>query len=155
MAKKIPNHPEHPLPSPSSGRGGDAETDVLYPDDQLVIDGQSVTLHEYTFAEGLKATAIARPLLARLTVLVNDQDEINIKINDLLTISQDYPDEWIGLLALATGLEVETIAHLSDADGSLLSARAWQVLLPFFGRRLAVERVLDNIGPASPTSLPH
>lgn len=117
------------------------ELGTVLPDATVHVGGRSVTVHELRFAQSLRATPVARPIIESLRALMDRHGE-DIPAGDLVALLTDHPDAWLDLLALATGESAEWIAGLSDADGLALQMALWEVNQRFFVQRLVLGGVM-------------
>ena len=122
------------------------ELEVLFPDREVTVrdpdSGAAVTLtvREYRFREGLEVTALARPLIAALAVLVPDRAEDEGP--DALAIESALAAHaalWLELAARACGRDAVWLARLSDTDGRAISEAMWAANGGFFLRRVAAQ----------------
>ena len=126
--------------------GAGDELAVLFPDRDVTVHdpdtGERITLtiREYRFHEGLEATAIARPLIAALAVLV--PGAADAEGPDALAVESALAAHaalWLELVARACGRDAAWLARLSDADGHALSEAMWAANGGFFLRRVAAQ----------------
>jgi hypothetical protein len=120
-----------------------AESDILFPDKTLPIGGEEIIVHEFKYLEGLKAAAIAQPLLSALLALI--QDEAKMGLPELDRVIGAHADVWMQLLAMSTGKTTEWVSDLDDADGTLLSMTFWEINGPFLLRRVAFAKQFGTI----------
>lgn len=117
----------------------DDDSQVLHPDASMTIDGREVEVREFRYKDGLRAAAIARPIISGLRGLISEikgRDEIDLSA--LEEIMGEHPDAWVELIALSTGQDADWIAGLPDREGLNLSILFWEVNAPFFTRRLVL-----------------
>ncbi|MYI73969.1 MAG: hypothetical protein F4057_01110 [Acidobacteria bacterium] len=135
------------------------ELDVLFPAELEVTvrdpdDGAAVvlTLREFRLLDGLHAQAEARGLIAALGALGADED---METEALAAVLAEHADEWLALLARATGRDAAWLARLADFDGHALSNALWDTNHPFFLSRMleAVQRRRARSALASAASL--
>lgn len=125
--------------------GGDApasELEILVPDHTLTLsDGESVTVHEYSFMEGLRVDALAGGLIKPLQdlFLASRDDGVGLRLQDLAAVFGAEPMLMAELLAMACDREPEWVQALPDQDGQLLMLAWWNVNQGFFVRRLVTE----------------
>ncbi len=119
------------------------EADIIFPDKTLTIGGEETAVHEFKYLEGLKAAAIAQPLLADLLALI--QDENTMGLAELDRVIGKNASIWTQLLAMSASKPAEWIAELNDADGTLLSMTFWEINGPFLLRRLAFAKQFGTI----------
>lgn len=109
-------------------------------DETITLQGEVVTIHELTYVEAVKATALARPILDQLKGFIEGGQ---LETGNLEIILAEHADNWMELLALATGREIEWIAQLSDTDGLCLMMAFWRVNGNLFIRRLMLGDALQ------------
>lgn len=110
------------------------DPEILFPDETLPIAGERVTVREFRFAEGLRAIALARPILAALREIPEGDDNPEL-VDQVLA---DHLDAWLALIAMSTDKDVEWVKGLPDADGQSLAMAFWRVNGAFFMRRLVL-----------------
>lgn len=137
---------------------GDAA--ILFPEREVMHGEQRITVREFSFAESLRATAIAGDILTELAQLFTAPDADDRGYEDMAGIFARHESKYLALVALATDLSAEQIAELPGAVGDQLSLTFWIVNKGFFTRRLAL-RVMHRRAPAaaetsdSASSSPH
>lgn len=119
------------------------ESAILFPDKTLTIGSEEIVTHEFKYLEGLKAAAIAQPLLAALSALIRDMSEMGLP--ELDRVIGDNAEVWTQLLAMSVGKPVEWVAELNDVDGTLLSMTFWEINGPFLLRRVAFAKQFGTI----------
>lgn len=119
------------------------EADILFPDRSITINGEAVTVKEFSYLEGLKAAAIAQPLLADLLLLIQSEDALGL--TELDRIIGQNADAWTELLGLSIGQTADWVAGLSDKDGTRLSMMFWEINGPFLVRRVAFAKQFGQI----------
>ena len=113
---------------------------VLFPDVELEVrdpdTGEDVllTVREFRLLDGLKAQGEARNLIAELRALVVAGAEPSTEA--LMAAMAEHADEWLALLARATGRDVAWISRLPDVDGHALGQALWEANHPFFVSRM-------------------
>lgn len=121
---------------------------ILFPDETLTLAGEEVMVREFRYAEGLRAAALARPLLAGLRALIEAQGDIEPEALDGLI--GEHQAVWVDLLAMSAGRDAEWVGGLTDRDGLALSMAFWRANGPFFTRRLVVAAALaEGLGGLS------
>jgi len=108
---------------------------ILFPERELVLRGETVTVREFSFEESLRAGAIAQPILAELGQLI-ETTGTESTYPDLEELFARHARAYIELIALATGKPVEWIATLPGKEGDQLAMAFWVVNSGFFTRRL-------------------
>lgn len=135
----------------------ESELQTLLPEATVTIDGGKVTLHEYTFTEGLQVDRIAQPLIDGLQHLFLDGDAEDLAISELSAVFGEHPQIMVQMLAISTGQPEEWVAGLDDNSGQVLLMAWWTVNRHFFVRRLvkelakrqAVERAESSTGESA------
>jgi hypothetical protein len=115
------------------------DPELLFDEHTLLIEGERIVVREYRYLEGLRAGAIARPILAGMRELVqsmDDPDELEPEAIDALI--GDHYTVWLELIALCIGRPVEWLAGLPDSAGQRISMAFWGANAGFFTRRLVV-----------------
>ena len=110
------------------------EAKILFPDAELEINGEKITVREFGFIEASKLQRTAEPIIEALARLGMDAD--NVKTEDFANAVADNIEAFTILIAKACDKPVEWVEGLSDQDGNLLSAAFWEVNSGFFVRRL-------------------
>jgi len=130
--------------------------EVLFPDVSITLRGESVTVREYSFVEGLQAASLARGLLRDLGDLFLDADQSEPDLGDIEAVMGAHAGVVVELIALATDRPAEWVGALPDADGQRLLLTWWAVHRDFFGRRLAARAVSRRrtTGDATAASAP-
>ncbi|MCY4123516.1 MAG: hypothetical protein OXG72_21620, partial [Acidobacteria bacterium] len=102
---------------------------ILFPDVDVEVtdpdtgEPAALAVREFRLLDGLRAQAEARGLIAALAeAAVAEDDQPNLL--DLMI--GECADEWLALLARATGRDAEWLARLSDADGQALANAMWE-----------------------------
>jgi hypothetical protein len=115
------------------------ELDIIFPDDDITINGKLVVVREFGFMEGLKLQVRAKPFLDALAAALGDNNDLTL---DLLgELFSEYDDLVSHMMSLSTGLTVAEIAKLSDTQGQELLMKFWQVNQRFFVNRLLTRKV--------------
>jgi hypothetical protein len=109
------------------------EAEILFPDREVTIGGEVITVREFGYAETVRLSARHAALLTRIA---DEYEATGGKVMDLRLIAYDHPESWLELLAQASGRPAEWIEGLSRADGDALAGALWAANLDFFCRRL-------------------
>lgn len=120
----------------------DNELEVLIPDQTLTLStGEQVTVHEYSFMEGLRVDALAGGLIKSLQdlFLASREKAQDFRLHDLAAIFGAEPQIMSELMAMACDRGADWVKALSDQDGQLLILAWWNVNRSFFVRRLVTE----------------
>lgn len=128
----------------------DDDSQVLYPDATITIDGRDIEVREFRYEEGLRAAAIARPIITAMRDMLPENDS-EIDLTALEQIMGDNAQAWMELIALSTGQDVDWLRSLSDRDGLNLSILFWEVNAPFFTRRLVLAAASEQEASRSPS----
>ncbi len=131
------------------------DLEILHPERELEINGETVTVREFGFVEGARLGALAKPVIDELADLMNDP-EGDIDLGALGEIMARHSDAMVQLMARAVDREPAWVESLSDADGQRLLLTFWQVNSDFFMRRLVMQAVSrQSLMPDSAASTPH
>ena len=127
MANKI-------APPPAKRAGADEGADdalVLLGKTVAIVDGQEVTVREYSFIETLQLRPLYAPLLADLRDVMQQELPTIEVIQDILA---SHAEETVQLMAISAGVEAEWISALNPREGVHLQETWWSVNGPFFMR---------------------
>lgn len=109
--------------------------DFLYPEQTLSIEGERITVREFTFIEGLRAGHIASSLLADLAALFESGGARPSRMA-LAVIFARHEETFLYLLSMVTGKDTDWLRELSDGDEQRLFTAFWMVNQAFFSHRL-------------------
>jgi hypothetical protein len=129
------------------------ELEVLAPDRTLDINGETITVREFRFLEGLRAATHARPILKDMTEIFAQGEGQEPALEELEDIFSRHADAFLALMSLSIGKPVEWFAGLSDMEGRLLLLAFWEVNSRFFMSRLvlgAITRLATQKPQAAP-----
>jgi hypothetical protein len=117
------------------------ELETLIPEQEIEIAGLTITLHEYTFMEGMQVDAVAAPVIDGLSGIFLDRPpgEDHFPLSALAAVFGEHQEILVKMLAIASGMTKAWVRSLSDADGQLLLMTWWTVNKYFFVRRLVQE----------------
>lgn len=141
----MPRHPQQP---DAPGKAAE-EAGVLFPDVDVEVrdpdtgEALTLTVREFRLLDGLKAQGEAAGLIAALRTLVEDAQAPSME--GVMAVQAAHADEWLALLARATGREAAWLERLPDVDGHALGDALWEANLPFF-----VSRLLAGVSPPTP-----
>lgn len=124
------------------------ELDILFPNRQLLVGGEEVTVREFTYLEALRLGAKALPLLIAMEEAGRDTPDL-LLLDRLLP---QYVDIWFDLLAVATGRDTDWLKALGNRDGERLMLTFWAVNQDFFVRRIALLRLVAGSAAAEAAS---
>ena len=140
MARIKRQAPEATAPAGGGFTPAENEAEILMPERDIVLGGESVTVREYTFAEQMKHGELLtrlvdalRPVLPRFAT-----SQGSGLISELLDALAAHADEVLAAIALSTDRSVEWVGALSGEDGEALALTWWQVNQGFFVRRLVL-----------------
>jgi len=108
---------------------------VLFPDREIEIAGEKLTVREFRYREGLEMLAQARPFVTDLRALLTGPEE-NLDAEAFDALIANHLDTWLMLVARSCGRDAAWVARLPDKDGMTLQNTFWEVNAPFFMRRL-------------------
>ena len=118
------------------------DLETLFPDADLILNGEPVTVREYRFLDGLKVAAMAQSLMAGLADLFLEETAPEaFDFAALEAVFGSMPGLLVELLSISTGKPQAWIETLSDDDGHTLMMTWWRVNSGFFVRRLAAPLV--------------
>lgn len=121
---------KHSEPGNKAAREGG----ILFPDADLDIGGETVTVKEFTFAQTLKLERIAKPIIDDLAKFGDQWEGLNY--TDVAMVFADHDEAFMTMMALSIGKPVEWIANLGGNDGNALAMTFWSVNSSFFVQRL-------------------
>lgn len=135
------------------------EGEILHPERELMLNNELVVVNEFSFLQGMKADALAQPLIADMSALFRDDDERSADPSyaNLTAMFDKHAEIVMQLLSLATGKNIEWIEQLGDTEGQSLLMTFWSVNSHFFINRLLImgtERSMA-VTPASVASTAH
>ncbi len=108
------------------------ELEILHPERQLKLAGRDITVHEYSFVEGLRLRALAKPFTDGLYNLLSGNQVPDFDaIQDLLG---EHVDVVLDLVCESARLDRDFIDSLDPAEGELLLMAWWACCGPFFLR---------------------
>jgi hypothetical protein len=111
------------------------DLEVLFPDREIEIAGEPLTVREFRYREGLEMLAQARPFVAALRALLTGPEE-DLAPEAFDALLADHLDAWLLMVARSCGRDVAWVARLPDKDAMTLQNAFWEVNAPFFMRRL-------------------
>lgn len=115
--------------------------DILLPDKTLEIDGERITVREYSFLQGLDIADFAWPLIDELRLLFIDlQPGEELPLSALAATFGRHREIFVRLLSLSTDKPEAWVTALGDENGQRLYLTWWTVNAHFFVRRLVQER---------------
>lgn len=137
---------------------------ILLPEQELMLAGVKVVVHEYTLAEQLKHRATLKVLSQGFKDALNAAPNADVSLDMLYDFLGDNTETVLAAVSIACHQPVEWVAALTGDDSEALLMTWWGVNAPFFTRdalkgdmeRLVKERLaLQLNGRASlPASSP-
>jgi len=128
---------------------------VLHPEIDLDIGGETVTVREFSFIQGVKLSALVAPIVSDLSAVLASEDE-DIDLGVLGELMGNHTETMIKLMAQSVRRKPEWVAALPDGDGQRLFMAFWEVNSDFFMRRLVMTLVSHQPQPSpSAPSTPH
>ncbi|MNZ69191.1 hypothetical protein D3C78_874830 [compost metagenome] len=120
------------------------ELEILFPDREILVAGQTVTVRELRFAEQLKHHHLLAPLSAALEASEPTElaglDSVN-RIYDLLAA---HEEPVVALVAISVGRDEAWVRALPAADGENLLLTWWGVNSGFFIRRVWRPKLVEQ-----------
>jgi hypothetical protein len=123
-----------------AGAGSD-DLQVLHPNQVVVIGGQSITVREYGFVEGLQLRPKIQPLLDDLYVLIKGGP---IDMEDVIVLLGNHHVLTTELVAIAADVDQAFLAGLGQRDGYKLLMAWWAANGPFYLAALMERREFDR-----------
>lgn len=128
--------------TPAANDSGD-DLAILYPDRTATIAGVPVTMHEYTFVEGMRLGAHVAPIVAGIAASAAAGTIANVDaLNAVFAANAEHVR---ALVAASSGQPVEWLDALNDVDGQALQLLWWTVNAPFFGRRVVQHLLAQDV----------
>lgn len=122
-------HPKKKVAAPP-----DDDLDILHPDREIRVGGDTVTVREYRFVEGLRLRSAAAPLVDALVELMQQ----HANLDQIYALLAEHEALLLDLIALSIDKPVEFVEGLGGPEGELLMDTWWVVNASFFTR--AVQR---------------
>jgi hypothetical protein len=110
------------------------EAEILFPDADIVIGGETITVREFGFIEAMKVEPIAWPIIEALADIGTDWESVDFR--QVMVVFADNTEAFVQLIAASTGKSREWVTKLNDRDGSAIANTFWRVNQGFFVRRL-------------------
>ncbi|MCL2344956.1 MAG: hypothetical protein FWC58_03770 [Desulfobulbus sp.] len=121
------------------------DLDILHPDAEMVVGGETIMVRALTFGQQLRLGRELRGLTDAIKA-AHDEDRGVIGFMDAFS---ENGEGILKLLEAATGKPGDWIESLDDKQGEDLLALFWSVNQDFFVRRLAVYPALEKAARAS------
>lgn len=123
--------------------------ELIAPDSSITIGDEKIEVRAFRFLEGLRATAIARPLIDDMRKLFQGEDDI--APNALLDLFGKHAEIWVQLVAISTRREVDWVKALGDIEGTTLLMTFWGINKSFFTTRLILGAAVNEAAELSRT----
>lgn len=114
--------------------GKPSEEQILFPNAELEIGGDQVTVREFGFMESLKLEPLATPIIDALAGIAQDWESVTEK--EVLYVIAEHDLAYAKLIAASIDRPLEFVQGLDDADGMAVASTFWRVNQGFFVRRL-------------------
>lgn len=131
-----------------------SDLDILYPDRELKLSGETITVRELAFAQTLRMEASMAPLIQAFIDLPTEGDGERVTAQ-LWALFGEHAHAWIGFMAAACGKSRDWVEQLSDADGRTLSMTVWSVNAAFFTRRVISGMIARRSATSAPSVMPN
>ncbi len=115
------------------------EAEILFPEMSVVINDEPVVVKEFSFIQGMKVNAMAKPFIKGLSVFFSDGEDVDFSA--MSVVFDSHVSTLIELMAISTGKPVEWFETLSDTDGQSLLMAFWSVNRNFFINRLLLMKM--------------
>jgi len=120
------------------------EAEIIMPDQDLIINGETVTVKEFRFREGMMAENIGVGIINAIAALVKDKGD-DFSLSDISGIFSDHWPAFIQLLSMSTGKDQVWLEDQDDNTGMTLMNTFWTVNSGFFMRRLISAVMMSRI----------
>lgn len=129
------------------------DLDVLAPDRQIVVGGETLTVRELRFGEQLAHHATLAALADALRPAVESPGADGLTV--ILDALARHADGIMPIVALSCGKSTEWVSALSGEEGEALLAAFWTANRGFFMRRLLRAAIMQQaFAAAGRTSSP-
>ncbi|MGU9776193.1 DUF6631 family protein [Salmonella enterica] len=122
---------------------------VLFPSCDLLVAGQSVTVHEYTLSDQLKHRQPLKILSDAFAGLLDGLPaDAEIPLDSLLDVFAEHEAAVVHAVAVSCGQSADWVAGLTGPDADSLLLTWWGVNADFFTRaavRPAMERLAKQM----------
>ena len=117
------------------------ENEILFPDRELTLAGESVTITEFTFLQEQKAVPLAQPIIQAISDAFTGDKEPGF--SDIENIFFSWGEAFNQLVCMSVNKPVEWLEKLTGQEGQLLAMTFWSVNRRFFISRV-VTRTMEN-----------
>jgi len=113
------------------------EGGILFDEQVLLIGGQTVSVKEISFIDGMKVAGLIEPMIDQLADDLLKTSDGGLGLSLLEKVFADYVDTFKALIVMCSNIEsAEFIDGLGDEDGQQLLLIFWTVNSRFFISRL-------------------
>lgn len=137
MAKKIEKK--------TASKDADTDLEVLHPDRDITINGESITVREYGFVEGLRLRSLMQPLRDSLHKLMVGGVPA---LDQVIEVIAEHHETVLQLMAASIDRDVEWFDKLKPEEGDYLLLIWWTVCGPFFMRSVQNRLIADKVKAA-------
>lgn len=106
---------------------------VMFPEVTIHIGNRDVTVHEYSFVQGLRMRPISRAMVSDLR---GAMERGEVLTDDILDVIANHADTVRTLISESAQVENNFIDGLNAADSDELLTTWWAVCGPFFVRQI-------------------
>ncbi|MBJ8477172.1 DUF6631 family protein [Acinetobacter bereziniae] len=126
MVKKV-NHPDQP--NESAAQAAD-DLAVLFPDQNITLQGQTITVTEYPFMTWLALKPSCTDIIQQFAAFF--RDDVDVKVDDIFECFEDNFDSMKHLLSESIHQPEAFLAKLSDSEMNTLFITWWMINKHFF-----------------------
>jgi len=109
------------------------ELEILEPNQEIEINGETITVNEITFGQSMKLGGLLTPLVDSLSKCYDGQA---LESDNAISCLYEHEEVSFKMLEMSTGKDKKFIESLTDGDGYFLLVTFFGVHSGFFGRRL-------------------
>lgn len=122
------------------------ELDILAPDKQIVISGETLVVRELRFGEQIAHHAILSTLAEALRPAISGEEKMRSadELTLILDALTEHAEALTTMIAISVGKSREWVADLTGDEGEALTLVWWSVNQGFFIRRLLRPLVLQE-----------
>ncbi|MDP8171615.1 hypothetical protein QJU96_10005 [Pasteurella skyensis] len=121
----------------------DKELNVLFPDLDLKINGEKITIKEYTLMQQLQHRDKLMPFVESIRSTLSE-DEAEFNLDALIACLSEHSENVIELIALSINKPSDYVANLTGEEAENLMMAWWTVNSDFFTRK-AVQPLLEKL----------
>lgn len=114
------------------------DADVLFPNIEVKIKNEVITVKEFSFIQGMKINAIAQPMIKDLSSFFTDE---NADFSAMSSVFDAHAELLIHLMSISSTMPVEWFETLTDSEGQSLLMTFWSVNKSFFINRLLLKNM--------------